>query len=205
MGREENPGAARVLEEVTRWLEDEHGITCLGPLGFENAYAVAVRRELALSLGLATLDDLARHSAGMEIGGDYEFFQRPEWRSVRDAYGLDFREETSFDSTLMYAAAAEGRVDAISAFSTEGRIARYDLVVLDDPREALPPYDAVLLLSAEAARRPEVRAALEPLLSAIDVETMRRANLRVDVEGASVSEAARLLDAELRGEAASTR
>jgi len=201
MGRTDHPGAGRVLAETADWLRARHAVVCLGALGFENSYALAVRRETAEELDLASVADLARHAGGLVIGGDYEFFRRPEWASVRDAYGLDFREQRTFDPSLMYRAVAEGEVDVISAFSTDGRIAAYDLVVLADPDEALPPYDAILLLSEAAARRADVVTALSPLIGAIDEAAMRRANMRVDVDGRGVADAARLLDAELRAEA----
>ena len=193
MQRTDHPGAERVLAETSAWLRDRHGVLCLGALGFENAYALAVRRAMAEELSLASLADLAPHAHELAIGGDYEFFRRPEWSSVRDAYGLAFREERTFDPSLMYRAVADRDVDVISAFSTDGRIAGYDLVVLEDPREALPPYDAVLLLSEAAARRPALVAVLEPLVGAIDDDAMRRANKWVDVDGESVGTAARRL------------
>jgi len=116
------------------------------------------------------------------MGADYEFFARPEWTALRNAYALEFREQRSFDSTLMYSAAADGHVDVISAFSTDGRIAAFDLLVLDDPREALPPYDAVLLVSPRARKIPKLLAALRPLVQAIGNEEMRHANKRVDLD-----------------------
>jgi osmoprotectant transport system permease protein len=190
MKREDTPPAAAVLREMSRWLADEHGIVCLGPLGFENAYALAMTSARAAALGIADLADLARASGSLEIGGDYEFFARPEWIAVRDRYGFAFREQRSFDSTLMYTAVAEGHVDAISAFSSDGRIAAFDLVVLDDPLDAFPPYDAVLLLGARAAARDDVVTALHPLVGAIDDDAMRRANRGVDLDGRPVSAAA---------------
>ena len=143
---------------MTRGLESEHGIRCLGSLGFENAYGLAMRRDRAQALGIRTIADLARHSSSMKIGGDYEFFGRPEWKSVRDGYGLRFASETSFDSTFMYDAVADGTVDVISAFTSDGRFTAFDLVVLEDPRQAIPPYDAVLLLSLQASERSTVTA-----------------------------------------------
>ena len=77
----------------------------------------------------------------------------------------------------MYRAAAAGEVDVISAYTSDGRIAHYDLVVLGDPKQAIPPYDAILLVSP-ARQRPRVLAALQPLVGAIDVKLMREANLR---------------------------
>lgn len=201
MGRDGPAGRAAVLEGVTRWLGSEHGIHCLGSLGFENAYGFAMTRPRAAALGVDALGDLARPAPGLTVGGDYEFFSRPEWRAVRDAYGLRFADEVSYDSRFMYQALAQGDVDVISAFTSDGWIVAFDLVVLDDPREALPPYDAVLLLSRQAAADPALVAALRPLVGALDVETMRTANHMVDRDDdkRTVGQAARWLEAEALG------
>ena len=192
MKRTDTADSDTVLREVTQWLRAEHGIRCLGGLGFENAYGLAMRRDRAEALHIRTIADLADHARALKIGGDYEFFGRPEWIAIRDAYGLAFAEQTSYDSTFMYQAIEQGAVDVISAFTSDGRIAAFDLVILDDPKSALPPYDAVLLLSAGAAQQADLVAALEPVLSAIPVELMREANHRVDREQdkQTVSEAA---------------
>ncbi len=193
MKRGDAPGAKRVQEEMTEWLDAEHQITSLGRLGFENSYALAMRRDHAEALGVGSIADLAHHASQLEIGGDYEFFARPEWEAVRDAYGLRFAGRRSFDSTLMYGAVVDRLVDVISAFSTDGRIAAFDLRVLEDPRQALPPYDAVLLLSPRASTRRDLVAALRPLVETIDDDRMREANKLVDLDGRSVGEAAELL------------
>lgn len=177
----------RVLAELEGWLASVHGVRSLGALGFENAYALAVRRETAARLGLRTLADLAAHPE-LAIGGDYEFFGRPEWTSLRHAYGLRFAREASFDPALLYEALARGEVDVISAFSSDGRIAAYDLVVLDDPAAALPPYDAMMLLGRRVASDARLTCALAGLT--IDVDRMRRANAMVDRDGKTPGEAA---------------
>ena len=171
-----------VLKELGEWLRKERGIEMLGSLGFENAYALAMRRDRAEALGIRAIDDLVHHAPQLAIGGDYEFFDRPEWPALRDAYGLKFRQQRQMDSTFMYGAVVNGDVDVISAFSSDGRVARFDLIVLDDPKQALPPYDAVLLLAPKRVDDQELRRALEPLIGKIDVELMRAANLRADRE-----------------------
>lgn len=177
-------GAARwqVLAEVEGWLARAHQVRSLGSLGFENTYALAVRRELADRLGLRRLDDLARHAGELSLGADYEFLGRPEWAAVRTAYDLRFARATSFDPALLYDAVARGDVDVISAFSSDGRIAAYDLVVLDDPAGALPPYDAMILLGPRVAGDRRVVCALAPLRDAIHVAWMQQANALVDRE-----------------------
>jgi osmoprotectant transport system permease protein len=195
MGRTDNPSRDAVLAEMGRWVKERHGITSLGSLGFENAYALAMRRSRAQSLGVRTIEDLARVAPRLTIGGDFEFFSRPEWSAARDAYGLSFAAQREYQSTFMYRAVADGSVDVISAFSSDGRITAFDLVTLADPRRAIPPYDAVLLVSPRRARDQGFLAALRPLVGAIPVEAMRDASLSVDRETdkRSVGEAAAAL------------
>ena len=84
--------AETVLTEMKTWLLAEHDVTTLGTLGFENAYAFAMKRDRADELGIATLADLSAQASTLSVGGDYEFFARPEWIAVRDAYEMAFRE-----------------------------------------------------------------------------------------------------------------
>jgi len=176
-----------VLNRVTGWLAADHGVRCLGPLGFENAYALAMRRDDAQARGITTIVGLAENADTLKLGSDYEFFDRPEWFKLRDTYALDFDELVSLDSTFMYEAAARGDVDVITAFSSDGRIAAFDLAVLDDTRQAFPPYDAVLMISPRFANDPVLAEALRPMVRSIDVELMRQANQMVDVDGEPIA------------------
>jgi osmoprotectant transport system permease protein len=171
----------------------------LGGLGFENAYALALPRKKADELGINSIADLAAHAGQMSIGGDYEFFDRPEWKAIRDAYGLRFKEQRSMQATFMYQAAVSGDVDVVSAFSSDGQIAKYDLKVLADPKQAIPPYDAVVLIGRSRATDAKLAAALKPLIGAIPVDTMQEANLRASSTGASPSEVARWLWSKISG------
>jgi osmoprotectant transport system permease protein len=182
MKRSDPADRRTVLDEVNRYLRAEHGIVCLGSLGFENAYALAMRRDEAERLGIRTVNDLSRHAPQLRIASDNQFFSRPEWFRVRDAYRLQFREQVPMDPTLMYGAVAGGQVDVITAYTSDGRIKAYHLVLLDDSKQIFPPYDAVLLVSGRAARRPGFVAALKPLVGRIPLEAMQDANYQVDVE-----------------------
>jgi osmoprotectant transport system permease protein len=153
-------------------------ITLLGELGFENAYALVMPRKRADALGIHSIADLVSHAPAMSIAADYEFFSRPEWAGLRKAYGLSFRIQRQMQPDFMYAAAASGEVDVIAGYTSDGLIAKYDLVVLDDPRHAIPPYDAIVLLAPKRANDQALRAALQPLLGKIDIAAMREANLR---------------------------
>jgi osmoprotectant transport system permease protein len=183
MKRTDNPGREAMYDEIVEWERANTGIRILGRLGFENAYAFAMREDRARELGVETLENLARVAGRLTVGGDPEFFERPEWVAVRDAYGLDFDAQRNFSPTFMYNALQSGEADVISAYTSDGRIAADRLAVLEDPREALPSYDAMIMLSPRIADNEEVIAALEPLVGAIPVDTMREANFAVDREG----------------------
>jgi osmoprotectant transport system permease protein len=198
MHRNDVKPRAEVLAEMAAWLEREHKIRMLGGLGFENAYALAMPRAKADALGIRTLADLAGRAPRLSIAGDYEFFGRPEWDAVRKTYGINFREQRQMQPEFMYAAVAQGEVDVIAGYTSDGRIAQFDLAVLEDPKRAIPPYDAVLLLSPQRINDEALISALKPLIDAIDVTMMRGANLRASGDAnASPGAAARWLWSEI--------
>jgi len=168
------------------------GVTLLGALGFANAYALVMPRAKAEQLGIRSIADLAARAPQLTIAGDYEFFSRPEWARLRGAYGLAFKTERQMQPDFMYAAVASGEVDLIAGYTSDGLIAQYDLVVLDDPKHAIPPYDAVLLIAPKRAADAQLRDALAPLLGRIDIAAMRAANLQAG-SGGSPDTAARAL------------
>lgn len=187
MKRRDFADPERTLKEVTQFLEEDFGVRCLGPLGFPNAYAVAVAPEQAAKWGFVSIADLARHTREqlgrpLRVGGDIGFFERKEWHRLKEKYQLQDKhvKTVAMDQTLMYGAVSKGTLDAIVAYTSDGRIPKFRLKLLTDPERVFPPYDAILLLSRAAAQRPGFEAALRPLLRAMPLDTMREANLRVD-------------------------
>jgi osmoprotectant transport system permease protein len=195
--RTDIPPPEQMRDALTAQLRARDGVLVMGALGFENAYALAMRRARAEALGVRTLDDLSRAAPRLSLGADLEFLSRPEWRSVQSHYRLAFARQRSYSPTFMYRAIADGSADVITAFSSDGRIAALDLVTLADPRRALPSYDALLLVSPRRAGDRRFTNALRSLLGAIPVERMRQANLMVDrdADKRTPDEAARWLDA----------
>jgi osmoprotectant transport system permease protein len=197
MERTDTLPRVQVLSELENWLGTKYNIRLLGPLGFENAYALAMTRTKARALGIRTIADLAAHARELTIAGDYEFFARPEWNALRTQYGLQFKAERQMQPEFMYRAVAGGEVDVISAYTSDGQIAVNDLVVLDDAKHAIPPYDAILLLSPRHASDEKLINAVKPLIGAIPVELMRDANVRAS-SGAGPDATARWLSEKLR-------
>ncbi|MCA6122159.1 ABC transporter permease/substrate-binding protein [Bradyrhizobium sp. WSM 1704] len=177
---------AELLGELKTTLAQQN-ITLLGELGFENAYALVMPRRRADQLGIRSIADLASRAPTMSIAGDYEFFSRPEWAGIQKAYALSFRAQRQMQPDFMYAAVASGEVEVIAGYTSDGLIAKYDLVVLEDNRHAIPPYDAIVLLSPKRKDDETLKAALQPLLGKIGIADMREANLRASGNDASSS------------------
>jgi osmoprotectant transport system permease protein len=171
----------------------QYGARWLPPLGFENTYAISVRRETATKYSLRTMSDLARVAPQLRAGLTADFIGRPDGLpGISRAYGLAFREVRPLLPAVKYQALASGDVDIIDGYSTDGLIARYDLVVLDDDRGFFPPYEAAALVSPALARdMPQALAALAELSGRIDDATMRGLNRRLEVDGVAVAVVAR--------------
>jgi osmoprotectant transport system permease protein len=180
MQRKDVPTPARMIAAITDWARQTSGVGVVGALGFENAYAFAMMADEAKQLGIATLDDLVPASPDLTLGSDLEFLERPEWAAVKRAYPLRFAATKPYSPTFMYRALASRDADVISAFSSDGRIAADRLVVLADPRHAIPSYDAILLVAPARARDAAFLAAIRPLVGRIPVAAMRAANYQVD-------------------------
>jgi osmoprotectant transport system permease protein len=199
LNRKDNPGRAEVLKQLTAELKRRDGVVVLGSLGFENAYAFVMRPDRARALGVASIADLAHAAPKLILGSDLEFLSRPEWQAVESAYDLNFKTKRSYQPTFMYRALEGGEADVISAFSSDGRIAADKLVILTDPKGAIPPYDAVVLISPKRAGDKLLLGALNPLIGKIGVAAMQGANYSVDrdQQKASPAEAAKALERQI--------
>jgi len=180
MKRCDVPDRGAMVSAIGDWARRTHGVGLVGALGFENAYAFAMKRDAARDQRIASLDDLVRAAPRLALGSDLEFLERPEWAAVKRAYPLRFARTTPYSPTFMYRALQSGNVDVISAFSSDGRIAAERLTVLTDPRRAIPGYDAILMVAPARARDAAFLAALKPLVGRVPVEAMRTANYQVD-------------------------
>jgi osmoprotectant transport system permease protein len=174
-----------MLAAIRDW-QAKQGLNLLGRMGFENAYAFAMRGDRANELGIASLDDLVAKAPDLKFGADLEFLERPEWKAVRGAYPIRFGSANAYNPTFMYRALESGQADVISAFSSDGRISADKLTVLRDPRGAIPNYDAILTIAPRHARDARMIAALKPLIGRVPVEAMREANYMVDRDAGKV-------------------
>jgi osmoprotectant transport system permease protein len=178
-------------EEALRAGLAAEGVAMTRSLGFEDTYAVGVRRAVAERLGLARLSDLAAHPA-LRLGFTHEFMDRADgWPALREGYRLPQRDVRGLDHDLAYRAVAEGALDATDVYTTDPEIRRLDLVLLEDDRRVFPEYHAVFVYRADLARRaPEAVAALRRLEGRISAAQMTELNRRVQLDRAPPAEVA---------------
>lgn len=172
---------------------ESDGVVIASSLGFEDAYAIAVDREWAENQGINTISDLEPYASEMSVGTDPEFATREDGLpQLARVYGFSFKNYNSMAPGIMYEAMENNEVDAISAYTTDTRNDLYGLKVLEDDKHALPPYDAVVLVTESFAEdNPEAMEALSQLNGRIDQDTMRRLNGEYDIEGRSAKDIAR--------------
>lgn len=181
--RDASSDSEQVLKDVRDAYRQKFDIEWMQPLGFNNAYAITVRRQTAEQLNLTSISDLIPHAQQLRAGWTPEFAERSDgYPGLREAYNFTFADVRDLDAALMYEAAASEKVDVICAFSTDGRIDEYKLRTLTDDRAFFPPYQAIPTCRQEVLdRTPEVRKILNSLAKSIDDETMRRLNCEVDL------------------------
>jgi glycine betaine/choline ABC-type transport system substrate-binding protein len=174
-----------VLERVRQVCRERDGVAVLDSLGFENTFAILMRRDQADALGVHRLSDVSRVERTIRSGFGPEFMNRADgFPGLVRAYGIQFAiSPREMDRNLLYEALSRGSIDLAAGDSTDGRIALFDLVVLDDDRHYFPPYQAVPLASMKALKRfPTLEPALNALAGQIDAATMRRLNGEVDLK-----------------------
>ena len=181
-----------VFAHVSRRFEDLFHTRWLPPLGFQNTYAIAVTRATASRYRLRTLTDLARESPHLTAGFTADFIGRSDGLvGLSRVYGLKPRAVRPLAPAVKYQALASGAVDVIDGYSTDGLLARYDLVTLVDDRHFFPPYEAAALVSERLERRlPAALATLTLLSGRLDENTMRVLNRRVEVDREDVARVA---------------
>ena len=175
------------VDSLRRMLDVHHGIRMLPAFGFNNTYVLAMQSRKAQQLGIRRISDLRRHP-GLRLGFSSEFLNRPDgWVGLQRAYGLPQRPR-GMEHGLAYIAILGDEIDCTDAYSTDGDIAKYDLLLLRDDRSFFPIYLAAPLVRADM---PEAaRQALQLLAGQIDESTMQRLNAQVIVDGRSFAEVA---------------
>jgi osmoprotectant transport system permease protein len=177
------------IDELNRALAPQ-GLGVAVPLGFNNAYALGMREDLAARLGIRRISDLARHPR-LKFGLSQEFINRTDgWPGLARKYALG-HAPLGLDHGLAYEAIAAGKIEVMDLYTTDAKIGRYALRVLEDDRGYFPRYDALLIYRLDVpARHPQAWRALQGLSGRIDEQRMMRLNAAAEIEGRTFAQAA---------------
>ncbi len=185
LGRSEKIDDPRRLYELVREADRPRGVIWLDRSGVNNTYALAVRRHDLPRLG-RTLSQLAANAARERprFGVDHEFFRRPDgFVRMAEFYGIPTRNDRvlTMDIGVAFESMARGQIDVAVVNSTDGKLVRYDLALLEDDRGFFPVYDLCFTIRENALRaRPQIAEILRPLARRLDTATMRALNYEVD-------------------------
>lgn len=159
----------------------EFGIEVSEPLGFNNTYALGMKREQAEELGIETISDLQDHPE-LIFGFSNEFIDRADgWPGIRDAYQLSPQTVRGLDHDLAYRGIDAENIDVIDLYSTDAEIDYYDLKVLEDDQNFFPEYEAVFLYRTDLNQ--EVKQSITRFEGGISRDEMVRMNATVKLDG----------------------
>lgn len=184
LGMEAMNDPIAVMDTVRAGYEENYGIKWLEPLGFNNTFAITMRREMAEDMGIEKLSDLTPYAPDFSFASTQEFLERPDgYDAMRPFYDVEFGDVKGMDPGLSYTALNEKQVDISISFATDGRIPAFDFVILEDDKQFFPPYDAAILVRNDTlAEYPELEDTLKLLEGKISDYEMASMNARVDID-----------------------
>lgn len=178
-----------IYAEVKNQFESQYDLAVLGRFGFNNTYVLAARP----ALDVKTISDLQPLSDSLRVRFQHEFLERGDgYPAIQRVYGITFRDVQGMEHGLAYTAIAEGQIDVMDAYSTDGTLVEYkdSVTLLQDDRQLFPPYDAFPLVNSKTLEsHPELIPILAKLESAISREEMTSMNYDV-LKQASIPEIA---------------
>jgi len=172
-----------VYSTVKREFEKRYAITWLDPSPFDDTQAIAATHAVAQRYNLRTLSDVSRAAPQLRLAVTAEFLNRPDGLpGLRRAYGgFNFKEIVQVDIGLRYQALQNNRADVAVAFSTDGEIVEYSLVVFEDDKHAFPPYQAApIVRDAVLQKFPSIAPTLNKIAPLLDETTIRNINLAIN-------------------------
>ena len=182
----------QMMVEMKKEYHDKFGFEWFDFYGFDDSYAVAVRKETSDEYNLRTISDVAAISGQLKFGANPDYYEvAGGYTALAQAYDFKF-ETVDLDIGLKYKALSEGQVDAINAFTTDGSLNRFELTILRDDKAFFQQFFATTLIREETlAKYPQLRPVLDKLTGQISAEEMIAMNDQVETEGRDPNDVAR--------------
>ncbi|AUJ60245.1 osmoprotectant ABC transporter substrate-binding protein [Bacillus velezensis] len=183
LGMEAEKDPKKALSIVQKEFEKRFHYKWFDSYGFENTYAFTVTKELAEKDHLDKVSDIKKNADQFKLGVDNAWLKRKGdgYKGFTDTYGYEFGTTYPMQIGLVYDAVKNGKMDAVLAYSTDGRIKAYDLKILKDDKQFFPPYDCSPVIPDSVLKQhPELKGIVNKLIGKIDTETMQELNYEVD-------------------------
>ncbi|PWI26716.1 osmoprotectant ABC transporter substrate-binding protein [Kurthia sibirica] len=171
------------MKVVQKAFQEKYDQTFFDSYGFANTYAFMVSKENAKKYNLKKVSDLKKIASKMQAGVDSSWMNRPGdgYKAFKKEYDFDFEKVYPMQIGLVYDAVEAGKMDVVLGYTTDGRIASYDLVVLEDDLHFFPPYDASPMATNKLLKaKPEVKKVLQMLVGKISTDQMQKLNYEAD-------------------------
>lgn len=173
-----------MYKQVNQEYNEKFNMSWLEPLAYNSTYVLAMREEQAEELGITTFSDLVEHAPNLIFASDANFHERPDgFSGLTQEYGFEFKDAKKMDLGLMYQAARDGHVDVINAISTDSRIPKLNLKMLEDDKNYFPPYYGAPVIRNEVLEKhPEIADVLNELAPHLTLEKIVELSALVDVD-----------------------
>ncbi len=182
-----------VYDYVVKEYKEQFDVEWLPDLGYNNTYTFSIRREVAEQYNIKTVSEMIEVADELRFTATVEFLAREDGLpGIKKHYkDFKFKEELGIDPGLRYETIKSGQTDIIDAFSTDGKILEYDLVIMEDDKNFFPPYYVAPIMNGESyLEYPEVVAELQKLDQIMDEAAMQQLNYNVDVEKTPIEDVA---------------
>ncbi|WP_248498261.1 osmoprotectant ABC transporter substrate-binding protein [Staphylococcus haemolyticus] len=186
LGKDPIKDPNKAMKATQKGFKDKYHQTFFNSYGFANTYALMVTKETAKKYHLETVSDLKKHANKLRVGMDSSWESRKGdgYSGFKKEYGIDFKTVRPMQIGLVYDALHSGNLDVAVGYSTDGRIAAYDLKVLKDDKHFFPPYDASPLATDQLLKeKPELKPIIKKLEGKISTEQMQELNYQADGKG----------------------
>lgn len=191
---DETVSSGVVYEQSKLKLDQDYAITMFGSLGINNTFALAMLKSKAEELGIETMSDLSASSADLRFGANHLFYTREKdgYDSMVALYGLSFQEALKMDTSLLYEAVSQGKLDVIVVYATDSLLKKYEMTILQDDKELFPAYHGAPICRNDTLEKyPALKEVLDLLAGKLDDASMQDLNYQIDVENKMPEEVAR--------------
>ncbi len=183
LGMEAEKNPEKALNFVQKEFDKRFKYKWFDSYGFDNTYAFTVTKKFAEKEHVNTVSDLKKNASEYKLGVDNAWLKRKGdgYKGFVSTYGFEFGTTYPMQIGLVYDAVKNEKMDAVLAYSTDGRIKAYDLKILEDDKQFFPPYDCSPVIPEKVLKEhPELEGIIDKLIGKIDTETMQELNYEVD-------------------------